>query len=150
MKGALLKGGVDMVRGSRPGRARPLTPRTSILHGWLVVGASLAAAALAVQEPVRGDVPLSAFLPAHAAQTVAYAACIALSLDGLGAGRPLERALVPLGFLGWTPSKHARLLIDLSGDLGLVPFVYASRFAALALLLVRCSQGADPPGGVAA
>lgn len=121
--------------------------------GWLVVAASVVGAAVYALLPARdASLPLEgAFVPAHLVQTLAYAVCTALSVGGLQGRRAVERVLVPFGFLAWTLSKYTWLLIDLSGALGLVPFVYLWRFTALASLLVAFFPvSSEEPAGASA
>lgn len=117
--------------------------------GWSVVAASLVGAGAFASMAVRGDIPLRAFVPAHAAQTLAYACCVVLAA-GRGRGAALGRTLLPLGFVAWALSKFTWLLIDLTEGVDLVPYVYALRFAALALMLLALLPREDARGSGAA
>jgi hypothetical protein len=72
-----------------------------------------------------------------------------MALPSLLARPRLDRALVPAAFLAWAATKYTWLLVDLSGALQLVPFVYAWRFLAIGLLLAALLVPTRGRGGPA-
>jgi hypothetical protein len=129
---------------SRHGDARPWT-----VVGWVAAGMGLLFAVLYWLVPPSAALPslTSASFAAHAVQFVAYAACVALSLEGFRRRPALDNALVPTAFLAWAFSKYTWLLIDVSADTALVPFVLVWRFAALGLLLLALALPPPIPAG---
>lgn len=111
---------------------------------WRVVAISFGVATvlglLVWAAPPTGSVSLgstrNAFVAAHALQFVLYLGVVVLSSGSLLRAPSWRRALVPLGFLAYAFSKYSWILIDLSGDTGLIAFIYFWRFTMLALLLL--------------
>lgn len=116
---------------ARTGRSRPWRALA-----WASAGTGLVVALLSpfLVPQVSFD-PRREWLVAHAVQALAYAACFLLSSAALLRRPSLRGALVPLGFLAYAISKYTWTLIDLTGDKGLVPYVYAWRFLMIGLLL---------------
>lgn len=116
--------------------ARAERSRPWLAFGWASATTGLLLVLLAPL--LFADVRLDArreWLAAHAVQAFCYGACFLLSGTKL-LQRPSWRAtLVPLGFLAYAIGKYVWTLIDLTGDQGLVPHVYAWRFLTIGLFL---------------
>lgn len=116
---------------ARTGRSRPWRALA-----WASAGTGLVVALLSpLLVPQVSLDPRREWLVAHAVQATAYATCFLLSGAALLRKPGVRVALVPLGFLAYAFSKYTWMLIDLTGDRSLVPFVYAWRFLMVGLLL---------------
>lgn len=110
--------------------------------GKTIVVAFAAAGALAAafyllppQGMVSAGTTRNAFIAAHVVQFILYLSLVVLSARNLLRAPSWRRALVPLGFLAYSFSKYSWILIDLSDDERLVPFIYFWRFTMLALFV---------------
>jgi hypothetical protein len=123
---------------------------------WQVLSGASAVGAVAVVflyfvVPPSADLPslLDAIVYAHALQAVAWLSCAWFAAAPLRRQLRADHALVPLAFTVWGLSRVVWLRIDVTGDDGLLPAIYALRFAALAMLIgalalprVRLATGA--------
>lgn len=123
--------------------------RPARVLGWAAAAVAVLVALLYVALPPAFDLPnlADAFAAAHAVQFVAYLACVGLSLEGFRRAPTLENAFVPAAFLAYAFSKWTWLLIDLTADLEVVPFVLLWRFTAIGLLLAAVLSPFRPRGG---
>ncbi|HVM44846.1 MAG TPA: hypothetical protein VM582_02830 [Candidatus Thermoplasmatota archaeon] len=101
----------------------------------LGVAAALAAGLWAVASFSGAADTRRSFLVAHAIQFALYLALVVLSGRNFVARPTWRRAFVPLAFISYAFSKYTWLIIDLDGDLQLVPLVYAWRILTIGLLL---------------
>lgn len=117
-------------------RGRGTTASATGGVAFLVAGAL---ALLLYSAPPAGSISAgsarNAFIVAHTLQFLLYLALVVLSARNFLRAPTVRRALVPLAFLAYSFSKYSWLLIDLSGDSRLVPFIYFWRFAMLGLML---------------
>lgn len=116
---------------ARTGRSRPWRALA-----WASATSGILVALLSplVETPVVLDARRE-WVAAHAVQALCYAACFLLSGAALLRRPSARAALVPLGFLAYAVSKYTWLLIDLTGEKGLVPYVYLWRFLMVGLFL---------------
>jgi hypothetical protein len=129
-------GGTLVIALAYSGHRRERREKAFWALGWAV---ALVATLIALLFALRlvGLVPSlrAAFPEAHAAMAVSWAFVAANAARAWARSPAFDSALAPLAFAALAVSKYTWVLIDLSTDTSLVPFVYGWRFAALGLLL---------------
>lgn len=116
--------------------------------GWAAAGTAVLVALVSPLAPPALQLGgREQWVVAHAVQALAYGLCFLLAGSGTVARRGAGAALVPLGFLAYMLSKYTWLLIDLTGDLRVVPFVYLWRFLTIALFYAALVPALRGEGG---
>lgn len=116
----------------RHGSARPLR-----VLAWVAAAGGALLVAFYWGVPPRASLPPleDSLVLAHVVQLVAFLGCVVLSSSSYRREPRADLALVPGAFVAWALTQYTWILIYISDEQAIVPFVYGWRFLALALLL---------------